>query len=94
MVVGNKALHIFKGFEALKDAVLKHRVELMLYACQHSILFVNVETELLEGLAPVQFVQVEQLEAMDDLAHASLYFRIVQELLIGKQVLLRHLAAS
>eukprot|EP00354_Favella_ehrenbergii_P008700 CAMPEP_0170451700 /NCGR_PEP_ID=MMETSP0123-20130129/853_1 /TAXON_ID=182087 /ORGANISM="Favella ehrenbergii, Strain Fehren 1" /LENGTH=83 /DNA_ID=CAMNT_0010713477 /DNA_START=173 /DNA_END=424 /DNA_ORIENTATION=- len=81
MVGRDEPFDVLERLEALEDAVLKHSVELVLEARQHRILLVDVKTELLERGAPVELVQVEELEPVNDLAHAGLHFGLIKETL-------------
>ena len=87
VVISNESLDIFEGLEALEDTILKQGMELVLNRCQHRVLLINIKAKLLERIVPVKLVQVKKLEFMDDLAHASLHFRLVKEGLILQNVI-------
>ena len=88
MVCHDEIFHLIQRLKIFEDAVLEDGVELVLDARQHRVLLEDVEAELLKARIPVQLVQVEQLELVDNLAHAGLHFRLVQEGLLLQQVLL------
>ena len=81
MVRCNVFLDLLEAVEALEEAILEHSVELVLNARQHRILLVNVQAKLIERCVPVQRVQIQKLEVVNDLRHASLHLCLIQELL-------------
>ena len=91
MVVGDEPLHIVQGLKVLENAILEHSVELVLNRSQHCGLLVDINAKLLERLIPVELVQIKDLEPVNDLAHASLHFGVIEERLVGKQVILGQL---
>ena len=86
MVRRNVSLDLLEAVEALEEAVLEHRVELVLNARQHRILLVNVQAERIERRVPIERVQIQKLEVVNDLGHASLHFCLVEELLHFERV--------
>ena len=87
MVVGNESPHVVERLKTFEHAIFKDGMKLVLKARQHRVLLVDIETELLKRRLPVQLVQVEQLELMDDLAHTRLDFCLVKEILSLKKIL-------
>ena len=88
MVCHDEIFHLIQRLKIFEDAVLEDGVELVLDARQHRVLLEDVEAELLKARIPVQLVQVEQLELVDNLTHAGLHLRLVQERLLLQHVFL------
>ena len=86
MVRSDVLLDFLKVFEALKETILKDRMELVLDARQHRVLLVHVQTERIERGMPVESVQVKQLEIVNNLRHAGLNFCLVKELLAFERI--------
>ena len=86
MIRCNVFLDLLEAVEALEEAVLEHSVELVLNARQHRILLVNVQAKRIERRVPVERVQIQKLEVVNDLRHASLHFCLVEELLHFERV--------
>ena len=82
MVLCDVFLDLVECLEAFEQAILKHSVELMLNAGQESILLVNVKAKLFKGRIPIKLVEVEDAELVNDLAHTSLHFCLVNVLLV------------
>ena len=75
-------LDLSKCLKAFKQAILEYSVELMFNAGQESVLLVNVHAKLLKGRIPVELVEVEDAELVNDLAHTSLHLCLVNVLLV------------
>ena len=66
--------------EILKDAILKHSVELVLNRGQNSRHFKRIHSTLIPVCVPVELVQIKDAEGMEHLGHASVHFCWVKEL--------------
>ena len=84
MIAHNKFLDFLKVIEVLEDSIFEDSVELVLKARQHRILLVDIQAKSIERCIPIQSVQIQKLKVVNDLGHASLHFRFVQELLLFK----------
>ena len=85
MIVGDVIFDLLEVREALKDAILKHSMELMLDAGEDGILLKDIKSELVELRLPVKRVEVQKLETMNHLAHSCLNLGFVKEGLVGQQ---------
>jgi hypothetical protein len=80
VVIRDESLDLVEVGEVFKDAVLEHRVELMLKAGQHGRRLETVHAALLEGGVPVEGVQVEESECVQNFAHARMHLGYLQVL--------------
>ena len=86
MIAHNKFLDFLKVIEVLEDSIFEDSVEFVLKARQHRILLVDIQAKSIERCIPIQCVQIQKLKVVDDLRHASLHFRFVQELLLFQRI--------
>ena len=87
MVVGDESLDLVEVGEIFKHAVLEHSVEFVLKASQHSRRLKTVHAARLKAGVPVQSVQVEQSECVQNFAHASLHLSHLQVLVYVQRAL-------
>ena len=88
VVACDEFFHFFKVFKVLKDAILKHSVELVLNRGQNRILLIDIEAQVLKLCVPVKLVQIKELKLVKDLTHASLHLCLIKERLIFKNAVL------
>ena len=87
MVCCNEPFHLIQILEIFKYTVFEHCMEFMLNGCEYCCLFQTVNTDGVEVCVPIEIVQVEESELVQDPAHTCLHLCFIEILVNGKRVL-------
>ena len=89
----DEAEHLVEILKVFKDSILEHRVKLVLNTRKQRCLLVLVNAELLPASMPVQCLQVQESEVVNDLAHPCVHLRLAQVVIHGQRLVTGHLAS-
>lgn len=90
MVCCNEPFHLVKILEIFEYTVFEYCMELVLYGCEHCCALKTVDTDGVKVRFPIELMQVEKSELVEDPAHAGVNLCFIEVLVDGKRVLSVH----